>query len=141
MARVDVFRKANKKGKYEYYLVPVYPHEILGNKIPPARAVSASKPETEWPLIDSSYEFLWSLVPMSYIHATSAKGELFEGYYRGLNRSVGAIQISAPNNSSELIQGIGARTLLEFKKYNVDRLGFLSEIERELRTWHGKVCT
>ena len=28
MARVDVFRKANKKGKFQYFLVPIYPHEI-----------------------------------------------------------------------------------------------------------------
>jgi len=28
MARVDVFRKAGKKGKWEYYVVPIYPHQI-----------------------------------------------------------------------------------------------------------------
>ena len=28
MARVDVFRKKNKKGKWEFYVVPIYPHQI-----------------------------------------------------------------------------------------------------------------
>ncbi|ATQ67843.1 MULTISPECIES: type II CRISPR RNA-guided endonuclease Cas9 [Methylosinus] len=138
MARVDVFRKASKKGKYEYYLVPIYPHDIATMKTPPIRAVQAYKPEDEWPEMDSSYEFCWSLVPMTYLQVISSKGEIFEGYYRGMNRSVGAIQLSAHSNSSDVVQGIGARTLTEFKKFNVDRFGRKHEVERELRTWRGE---
>jgi len=39
MARVDVFRKANRKGKYQYFLVPIYPHEIATMGEPPTQAV------------------------------------------------------------------------------------------------------
>ena len=47
MARVDVFRKAGKKGKFQYFLVPVYPHEIATMDAPPFRAglAYASKAE------------------------------------------------------------------------------------------------
>lgn len=146
MARVDVFRKANKKGKYEYYLVPIYPHEIATKMTPPMRAVQAYKPEDEWPEMDGSYEFCWSLVQMTYLRAISSKGEIFEGYYRGMNRSVGAIQLSSHSNSSDVVQGIGARTLIDFKKFSVDRFGRTHEVDRELRTWRGetwrgKACT
>lgn len=141
MARVDIFRKANRRGKYEYFLVPIYPHEIATLDTPPMRAAAAYKPEVEWPVMDETYEFCWSLVPMSYVRAISAKGEIFEGYYRGMNRATGAIQISKAQDSTEIAEGIGARTLLEFKKFNVDRFGCIFEIERELRTWRGKVCT
>ena len=49
MARVDVFRKANKKGVWQYYVVPIYPHEIVTMKVPPMRAVVAYKDEDVWP--------------------------------------------------------------------------------------------
>jgi CRISPR-associated endonuclease Csn1 len=141
MARVDVFRKANAKGVFQYFLVPIYPHEIATLDEPPMRAAAAYKPEMEWPFMDETYEFLWSLAPMSYVRAISAKGEIFEGYYRGMNRATGAIQLSVAQNSREIVEGIGARTLLEFKKFTVDRFGRISEIEHELRTWRGRVCT
>ena len=42
MARVDVFRKAGKKGKWEYYVVPIYPHQIGTMDRPPNRAVKGA---------------------------------------------------------------------------------------------------
>ncbi len=141
MARVDVFRKANRNGKYEYYLVPIYPHEIATLKSPPLKAVTSGKPEIEWPSVDHNFEFMWSLVSMNFLQAVTTKGEILEGYYRGMDRSTGSISISHHYNSMQVTRSIGARTLTKFTKFNVDRLGSLSEICRELRTWHGKVCT
>lgn len=141
MARVDVFHKADKKGKLQYYLVPVYPHQIATLDAPPDRAVAANKAEGEWPLIDSSYQFLWSLAPMSYVRVVTKNGEIAEGYFRGLDRATGALAISVPYDSTDVKKGIGARTLLEFKKYTIDRLGRAYSVEREIRTWHGKACT
>lgn len=141
MARVDVFQKANKKGVRQYFVVPVYPHEIAMESEPPMKAVTANKPMSEWPLIDSSYEFLWSLYPMSLIELTKPDGEVILGYNRGFSRSTGAFTVSPVHDSSDPRPGIGARTLLSFRKLAVDRLGQVSEIAREVRTWRGKACT
>ena len=141
MARVDVFRKKNKKDKWEFYVVPIYPHQIVTRETPPNRAVTAAKPETEWPEVDHSFEFLWSLGNLDYVEATKSTGEVIEGYFRGLDRTTGAIGISSHLTNAEVLKGIGARTLPSFKKFAVDRLGRKFEVSREVRTWRGKVCT
>jgi len=141
MARVDVFRKATPKGVWQYFLVPIYPHEVATLDQPPDRAVTARKPESEWPVMDGTYEFLWSLVPMTYLQVVTGRGEIFEGYYQRMNRSVGAIALSPHHDSTELKQGIGARTLHIFKKISVTRLGIVHEIKQETRTWRGKASS
>lgn len=141
MARVDVFRKQNKKGVWQYYLVPIYPHQIVEMDTPPSRACTAFKDEDEWPAIDSECEFLWSLNPMNYLEIETSKGDQFAGYFRGFHRGTGALEISGHTNNDEKTAGIGARTLKTFNKYLVDRLGRLRVVEKEQRTWRGKVCT
>jgi CRISPR-associated endonuclease Csn1 len=141
MARVDVFRKKNKKGVWQYFLVPIYPHQIATMDSPPNRACTAFKDEVEWPVVDEAFEFVWSLIPMNYLEIETGKKEPFAGYFRGFDRGTGAIKISSHVNSDDATAGIGTRTLLTFNKYLVDRLGRLSLVERESRTWRGKVCT
>ena len=146
MVRVDVFTKPNKKGKDEFYLVPIYRHQVVDRKQwsqPPNRAVIAYKPEDEWWLIDGSYEFRFSLYPDSYVEVVKRTGEIFEGYYRSLNRATGAIGISPHNQRSYMHEsgGIGAKTLNSFRKFHIDRFGSKHVIERETRTWHGVACT
>jgi CRISPR-associated endonuclease Csn1 len=141
MARVDVFRKANKKGKYEYFLVPIYPHEIVMMDKPPMRAVQGGGDDDKWPLIDSTYEFLWSINQMALLEITKTDGEVIQSYFRSLDRNTGAITVSDISDSTATRKGIGTRTLFVFKKLQVDRLGRVSEVPRELRTWRGKVCT
>ena len=142
MARVDVFRKANKKGIWQYYLVPIYPHEIATMDAPPMRAVVAYKDEGEWPVMDSTFEFLWSIESMAFLQAVKTSGQVLEGYFRGLHRGTGAIALSRHDSSDEVVTGIGVKTLASFKKFRVDRLGFSRvEVQREVRTWHGKACT
>jgi CRISPR-associated endonuclease Csn1 len=58
-----------------------------------------------------------------------------------MDRSTGAIAIAAPENPRSLNRGIGAKTLAHFKKLNVDRLGNVTEVRNEVRTWHGVACT
>lgn len=138
MARVDVFRKASRKGKWEYYLVPVYPHEVATLAEPPCEYVVASKqPEP----LTLEHEFLWSLYPLCWIEVVKPSGEVIEGYFRGMDRSTGAIAISPQHTRAEVNRGIGVKTLAAFRKFAVDRLGNRSEIQRETRTWHGKACT
>lgn len=151
IVRVDVFARPNKRGKDEFYLVPIYPHHVMNKRdwpTPPVRSVVAYKDEDEWTLIDESYKFKFSLHPRSYIEVTKPTGELLAGYFQGLNRSTGAINLSNPRDSRLLaddngnsMQSIGAKTLLTMKKYSVDRFGVRSEVKSEVRTWHGVVCT
>lgn len=144
MTRVDVFRKQNRKGKWEYFVVPVYPHQVADRKRwpePPNRAVVAAKPEEEWPEMDGGYEFLWSLYPMSWVEVEKSDGTTIEGYFRGMSRSTAAILISKHQSKTVVIKGIGSKTLASFRKFAMDRLGNRHEIKREVRTWHGGVCT
>jgi CRISPR-associated endonuclease Csn1 len=142
MARVDVFRNANRKGKWEFYVVPIYPHQIAGMDTPPNSAVKGGGvPETEWPEMDESAEFLWSIHPMSYLEIIKSNGERIEGYFRSLDRNTGAITVSPHMTAAQIRKGIGVKTLASFRKFTVDRLGRRFEVLREVRTWRGRACT
>ncbi len=151
IVRVDVFAKPNKRGKEEFYLVPIYPHHVMNKRdwpMPPMRSVVAYKDEGEWTLIDESFTFKFSLHPRNYVEVTKPTGELLSGYFQGLNRATGAISLFNDKDTrfrrddlGNSLDGIGAKTLLTIKKYNVDRFGARSEVKSEVRTWHGVVCT
>lgn len=142
MARVDVFRKRNRKGKWEFYVVPIYPHQIATMDYPPDRAVKGGGgDEEDWPILDKSAEFLWSLQAMSFVEMIKSDGEVIEGYFRSLDRNTGAITISPAVTNAEIRKGIGLKTLASFKKFAIDRLGRKFEIKREQRTWHGKTVS
>jgi CRISPR-associated endonuclease Csn1 len=141
MARVDVFRRKSKKGAWEFHVVPIYPHQIITLESPPNKAVIAYKAENDWTSIDSNFEFAWSLNPMSYLELVKSNGELIEGYYRSMDRTTGAINLSPMTTNSETIRSIGVKTLSSFRKFSIDRVGRKFEIPREVRTWRGEVCT
>jgi len=93
--------------------------------------------------MDEAYEFEFSIVQKSWVEAVKPDGTVIEGYFRGLNRALGSINIS-PHQTLQLQQqttNIGARTLLNFSKYQVGRLGTKHLIARERRTWRGEVFT
>ena len=143
MTRVDVFTKPNRRGSLEYFVVPVYPHQVFDRlhwPAPPDRAVQGGKPEAEWPRMDESFTFLWSLYPMSYV-AVDLGDKQHEGYFRSMDRSTGAMTLSHHSSKSLLTRSIGVRTAKGLRKFAVDRLGRRFEIERETRTWHGAACT
>ncbi len=141
MARVDVFRKQNKKGKWEFYVVPIYPHQIATMEEPPSRAVNAGKPESEWTAIDHTFDYIFSISMHDYLEIVKSDGEVIEGYYKGMDSEGGKIALASQQNLDDKKRGIGTRTLSSFKKFNVDRLGRKSEVLREVRTWRGKACT
>jgi CRISPR-associated endonuclease Csn1 len=140
MARVDVFRKKKENGKWNYFLVPVYPHQIAADNFPPIKAMLAHKDEHDWPLVDQSYEYVFPIEPMSFIEMVKSDGEIISGYFRDVNRSDAGIRVSYHCNNLQYSPKIGSKTLSSFKKYKIDRLGNNSEIKSELRTWRGKVC-
>jgi CRISPR-associated endonuclease Csn1 len=144
MVRVDVFTKPNKRGKDEFYLVPIYPHQVMDKRAwpePPMRAVAASKDEELWFEMTAEYTFKMSIYPRSCLEVVKPDGEVIQGYFAGLDRATGNISISDQKNSRQLWRGIGPRKLLTLKKYAVDRFGTRSEVKSEVRTWHGVVCT
>ncbi|MBI1775492.1 MAG: type II CRISPR RNA-guided endonuclease Cas9 [Proteobacteria bacterium] len=144
MVRVDVFRKKNRRNLWEYFFVPVYPHQVANAMdwpTPPNKAVQGNTPEELWPDVDETYEFRWSLYPLSFVELIKSDGEVIEGYLRGVNRNTGALAVSPHHTKQEVRDGIGGRTLKDLRKFTVDRLGRRFEIAREIRTWHGAACT
>lgn len=130
MLRVDVFTKAGK-----FHLVPVYVHHRVTGL--PNRAVVAAKDESEWTLMDESFAFLFSVYPNDLI-AISLKKEQYLGYYAGMDRSTGAVNLWIHDHASAvgkggLIRGIGVKTALSLKKFNVDVLGRIYPAPPEVR--------
>lgn len=143
MVRVDVFSMPNKRGKDEWYLVPIYPHQVMDRRgwpQPPIRSVVAYKDEDEWTLIGDVHQFRFSLHPRTYVEVVKSNGEILEGYFQGLHRGTGAINLFDHNNPKAGSQSIGAKTLLTITKHNVDRFGNKSVVRKEVRTWHGVAC-
>lgn len=154
MVRVDVFSMKNTKGKNagkdEWYLVPVYPHQVMDKKgwpLPPMMAVAGGKNEQDWFAITPAHEFRCSIYPRSYIEVVKSDGQVLSGYFQGLNRALGAITLSnhkdpraASDDLGNSMSNIGAKTLLTISKHNVDRFGNKSVVRKEVRTWHGVAC-
>lgn len=144
MARVDVFRKANTKGKIGFYLVPIYPHQIANTQKwpdPPNRAIVAHKEEGDWTIVDDSFEFLFSLSIHDYVEVAKSDGVLIAGYFKGVDRAGAQVTLAEHSDLQSQTRGIGSKTLFSFKKFTVDRLGRKSEVSHEVRTWRGKACT
>ena len=140
MVRVDVFAKDGK-----FHLVPIYAWQVADRvtwPIPPIRAIKAAAAEREWPELDSSYEFRFSLYPGALVEAINRDGQRFIGYYRTVNRNDGKVYFSRPGfHSSKDQQYFMSKTLSSFRKFQVDRLGNRFEIVKEPRLWHGEVCS
>jgi CRISPR-associated endonuclease Csn1 len=144
MVRVDVFAKADRRGKRQFHLVLIYPHQVADRErwpTPPDRAVVHSKPEEEWTVLDGSAEFLFSLSMNAFVEVVTPSGEVIAGYFKGLHRGTAAITIADQISAKMARAGIGSKTLHEFHKYAISRLGHKSQIVSETRTWHGAAST
>lgn len=131
MARVDVFRKKNKKGAWEFYVTPIYPHQIVSLERPPNLAVKGGGgEESDWYPLGGEAEFLWSLHAMSLVELVNSGGEVIEGYFRSLDRNTAAITVSPQTTNAIIRKGIGVKTLSSFRKFTIDRLGRKFEIQR-----------
>jgi len=141
MARVDVFCEKPAGKAARFHLVPIYPHQISdpSRKSPPDHAIVAYKDESDW-TSTKSFDFLFSLYNNSLVEIIKSNGSITRGYFKGVNRSVAAMALADPICQQSLRVGIGTKTLLSFQKLTTDRLGRLSHVARESRTWHGVVC-
>lgn len=131
MLRVDVFAKNGK-----FYPVPVYVADAAQAELP-SRAVVAYKSEEEWPEMDESYAFLFSLHPSDWV-TVKLKAESIEGYFAGLDRATGAISIWAHDRNQDKgtdgqWRGVGMKTALAVEKSHVDLLGKLHRVRAENR--------
>ena len=142
MARVDVFREERPGKAVKFHLVPIYPHQIADpvQVAPPGRAVVAYKSEGEWTPV-AGFAFAFSLHMNSLVEVKLSGAAELVGYFKGLDRSTAAIKIASPLSAQSLTPGIGSKTLLSFRKLSVDRLGRISDVPEEVRTWHGAACT
>ncbi|MFA6650670.1 MAG: type II CRISPR RNA-guided endonuclease Cas9 [Candidatus Paceibacterota bacterium] len=130
MIRIDIFSKADNKGKKKYYIIPVYAYHFAGNKLP-NKVVVSGKPESEWLEIDESYDFMFSLYPNDLVKLVKGSNEKF-GYYISCNRAIAAIDIKS-HDSSEYWQSNGIKTLDKIEKYVVDILGRCHPVRKEKR--------
>jgi CRISPR-associated endonuclease Csn1 len=132
MLRVDVFGKGGR-----FYAVPVYVADAARTELP-NKAVVAFKPESEWPEMDETFAFLFSLHPNDWVCLRYKNAPSREGYFSGLNRATGAIDIWVHDRNpatvkNGLFEGNGMKTALAVEKYHVDLLGNLHRVHAETR--------
>lgn len=140
MVRVDVFRKKNRRGAFEFFLVPIYPHQVASKENHPQAPNAYVRGGGEEEPLTADHEFIFSLSQLSFLEVEKQDGTFIDGYFRALDRNTGAIKMSPHDTLQAMVTGIGARSLKFFRKYQVDRLGRRHEIQRETRTWRGVAC-
>ncbi|WP_317320763.1 type II CRISPR RNA-guided endonuclease Cas9 [Subdoligranulum variabile] len=144
MVRVDVFYVPGDG----YYLVPIYVSDTRKKELP-NRAVVAHKSYNDWKVMKEE-DFLFSLYPNDLIEVEHKKGLTFTiahkdstlppewevkrtlCYYTGMNISTGAIGVLT-HDSAYMIGGVGVKTLISLKKYEVDVLGHIRPVGKESR--------
>lgn len=130
MLRTDVFAKKNKKGKDEFYLVPIYLSD-LGKPLP-NKAIVPLKFEDDWLILDETYTFKFSLYMDDLIKVKKGDNEALLGYFCGTDRASGAISLEN-HDRSQKHRGVGVKKLDVFQKFSVDPLGNIVEIKHEVR--------
>ena len=131
MLRVDIFTKGGK-----FHAVPIYASDAVKAELP-NRAVIQAKPEDEWTVMDESHRFLFTLHPNDWV-TIRLKNEVREGYYSGLNRATGNIDLwlhdrNQTQGKKGMLEGNGIRTAIAIEKYHVDLLGNLHRVHKEDR--------
>lgn len=132
MVRSDIFKKDGK-----FYIVPIYVADIFRwhktGKLP-ERAIKAHASYDEWPVMDESCEFQFSLYPYDLIEVKDNKGKYF-GYYFKCHRGAGSLSIRRhdnPNVKQDVITK-GIKNALSLVKYNVSVLGKYYPMKGEKR--------
>lgn len=147
MVRIDVFKKEDG-GKREqgYYLVPIYVHDTLKNKLP-NKATKAHTPRKDWPTMKDS-DFVFSLYPNDMVHIEHKRGikakynvekenqpekiKDFYGYFVSAHSSLGQIKIRAHDSSFEN-GAVGIKSLINFEKMTVDYSGNYHRVNEKKR--------
>lgn len=126
IVRTEVYTRDNK-----FYLVPVYTWQVAQG-IRPDRVIKGKTLEADWPLLDETFAFCFSIFPKTYVLTEDSQGQVREGYFISTDRSTGRITLALAHDRKEEDR-IGVQRLKRFEKYRVDRLGRLSRVNREKR--------
>lgn len=133
MPRVDVYTKKNKKGKEEYYIVPIYVADFVRGALP-NKAITKGKKQEEWTEIDETFTFKFSLCKNTLIsvNKTGKEEDTKFYYYKHTDINSGRITVIETDNSynDENIR-IAYKGLDNMKKYQVDVLGNYYEVKHE----------
>jgi CRISPR-associated endonuclease Csn1 len=131
---VDVFKKEGK-----FYLCPVYAwHFKIGET--PNQVVAQHKKIEDWPVIDESFEFQFTLYPNDLVRLTQKDGQVIEGYYVTTSISLAQIDLRSHDDSKTYqqkdtlvsVRNFGVLSLKSMEKYQVDYFGRrFPVIERE----------
>ncbi|EJO5347324.1 type II CRISPR RNA-guided endonuclease Cas9 [Clostridium botulinum] len=117
MVRIDIYEKEDK-----YFAVPIYRYQLIGGIIP-KKAALPKKSEEQWPIMDDSYMFKFSIYKNDLIEIRYKKKSGYFGYYDGFDINSAGLTIEKHDNS-ERYRGIGIKSgVLEFNKYEIDVLG------------------
>ncbi|MDR1703022.1 MAG: type II CRISPR RNA-guided endonuclease Cas9 [Sporomusaceae bacterium] len=125
MVKVMVYKKDKK-----YFLIPIYTADVIKNQLP-NKAIAASKPESEWTVIDETYDFLFEIFKNDLVYIKTKKEKIF-GYYVGCHSGTGALTVES-HDRKNTYEGIGVKTCLLFEKWQVDVLGNYGKIEARQR--------
>jgi len=139
IVRLDLYRRPNHRGEPRHYVVPVYAADLAAGWCPKKAAV-AHKPESEWPEIDDSYDFLFSLYkgdcfrvwkspeePGPYLYMTSfdRSGITISGNFHDRSNK-------SDNGKIQPVR-VSVGTSYKVEKFEVDLLGNLHLVKREPR--------
>ena len=122
MVRLDVYQKPNKKGKVEYFFVPVYAHQVGKNKPAPTKILPAPKGFTD---VDETFIKVCSLYPNDYVRCYFGN-KIEEGYYIAYDSGSGRITVidaSSPNKEGANRHRISPRSANLIERYDISVLG------------------
>lgn len=122
MVRLDVYSKANAKGKIEHFFVPVYVHQIAKNKPAPTKILPTPKGFTD---VDDTFTKVCSVYPNDYVMIDFGEKKV-EGYYVYYCINNGAMQLlmpSAADKSRGNLMQVSARSAVSIKALTVSVLG------------------
>ena len=117
MVRVDVFCKVDKKGKNQYFIVPIYAWQVAENILPDI--------DCKGYRIDDSYTFCFSLHKYDLIaFQKDEKSKVEFSYYINCDSSDGRFHLAWHDKGAKEQQfRISTQNLVLMEKYQIDELG------------------
>ena len=117
MVRVDVFCKVDKKGKNQYFIVPIYAWQVAENILPDI--------DCKGYRIDDSYTFCFSLHKYDLIaFQKDEKSKVEFAYYINCDSSDGRFYLAWHDKGAKEQQfRISTQNLVLMEKYQIDELG------------------
>jgi CRISPR-associated endonuclease Csn1 len=139
LVRLDIYRKFSKKGKYQYFGSPVYAADIAMGYIPD-KVADPNKPESEWPKIDNSFEFLCHVFRGDYLLIQKDESEKpMIICYRRFDRVNCRLIGDLPDRSNRMNGGrdirISITNCFKIIKLHVDILGRAFFVEKEKKVY------